>query len=172
MKITTVFIALSALIPVGPLLAADSVKRDSRVYVTFVAPEKFTDVKDDWSSSEGYRDGVLAELKRLIETTAPAFVAEGQRLEIMVTDVDLAGEFEPAQGPDFNHIRILREIYPPRMKVEFRLLGTDGQVVSEGKRHLRQLGYLMTLAQPTYDPLRYDKDLIRTWLRQEFKRSP
>lgn len=171
MKITTIFITLSALIPVGPLFAADSIKPDSRVYVTFVAPEKFTDVKNDWISSDGYRDGVLAELKRQIETTAQACVAEGQRLEIMVTDVDLAGDFEPQQGPDFDHIRILREIYPPRMKVEFRLIGTDGQVVSEGKRHLQQLGYLMTLAQPTYDPLRYDKDLIRTWLRQEFKRS-
>ncbi len=171
MKTTTLVVTLSALFSVGALFAAVTSKPASRVYVTFVSPEKFTDVKNDWISSDGYREGVLEELKLQFESTGRTCLAEGQQLEIKVTDVDLAGDFEPAQGPDFDHIRILREIYPPRMELEFRLIGADGQVISEGKRHLKRLGYLMTLVLPTHDPLRYEKDLIRSWLRQEFKRS-
>ena len=171
MKTTHLVITLLGLFTVGTLFAADSTKTVSRIKVTFVTPEKFTDVKDDWISSDGYRDHVLEELKAQIESIARTCLAEGQQLEVKVTDIDLAGDFEPARGVDFNHIRILREIYPPRMELEFRLIGADGKVVSEGKRHLQGLGYLMTAVLPTSDPLRYDKDLIRSWMRQEFKRS-
>jgi len=45
-------------------------------------------------------------------------------------------------------------------------------VVSEGKRQLQNLGYLMTLTPlPTSDPLRHDKELLSDWLRREFKRT-
>lgn len=171
MKTTHLVITLLGLFTVGTLFAADSTKTVSPVKVTFVTPEKFTDVKDDWISSDGYRDQVLGELKAQFESIARTCLAEGQQLEVRVTDVDLAGDFEPGRGLDFNRIRILREIYPPRMELEFRLLGADGKVVREGKRRLQELGYLMSTGFPTSDPLRYDKDLIRSWMRQEFKRS-
>ena len=72
---------------------------------------------------------------------------------------------------DFDHIRMVREIYPPRMELEFRLIDVGGKVVKEGKRRLQELGYLMTLSLPTSDPLRYDKSMISDWMRREFRRS-
>ena len=48
----------------------------------------------------------------------------------------------------------MKDIYPPRVKLEFRLIGADGKVVSEGKRELQDLGYLMNLAPSTSDPRR------------------
>jgi hypothetical protein len=54
------------------------------------------------------------------------------------------------------------------MNLEFRLLDASGKVVSEGARRLNNLGYLMSLGMPTTDPLRYDKEMIRDWMRQEF----
>ncbi|MGH6821656.1 MAG: DUF3016 domain-containing protein, partial [Methylocella sp.] len=93
----------------------------------------------------------------------------GQHLTVRITDIDLAGAFEPWHGPDFDHIRILKEIYPPAMKLEFQLTGPDGKVVTGGKRELRQLGYQMTTELPTWDPLRYDKEMLRSWLWREFK---
>jgi hypothetical protein len=57
------------------------------------------------------------------------------------------------------------------MTLEFRLTDAAGKVVAEGQRRLQNLGYLLSVAMPTNDPLRYDKDMIRDWMRQEFKRA-
>ena len=171
MKTKLLLVAVFGLLAVGAVHAADSTKPASPVTVTFVAPEKFTDAGDDALSSDGGRDHVLDALKSHIESLARDYVGAGLHLEIKVTDIDLAGGFEPWRGIEYDHIRIMKEIYPPRMDLEFRLVGADGKVVSEGKRHLQDLAYLMTVAQSTNDPLRYDKDMIRSWMRQEFKRS-
>ena len=45
----------------------------------------------------------------------------GLALEIQVTNIDLAGEFEPWRGPQFDRIRIMRDIYAPRFELTFRL---------------------------------------------------
>jgi Protein of unknown function (DUF3016) len=153
----------------GAVWAGEAATPAAQVVVTFVAPEKFTDVKDDMRGSEQDRDRLLGALKVRIESLARRYLAAGQTLEIQVTDVDMAGEFEPWLGSDFEHIRILKEVYPPRMKLEFRLLDAEGRVVSAGKRHLQDFGYLTSSSIPTTDPLRHDTDLVRDWLRQEFK---
>lgn len=143
----------------------------AQVSVTFIAPEKFTDVKDDMTGSDRDRARVLDEIKAYMETLARDYLRAGESLELKVTDVDLAGDFEPWHGIEFDHIRILKEVYPPRMNLEFRLLDAEGKVVREGKRRLQNPGYLMTAGMPTNDPLRYDKEMIRDWMRQEFKRA-
>lgn len=151
--------------------AADAAKPGTQVTVTYVAPEKFSDVRDDMTGTDRDRDRVLDEIRTHFESMARNYLAAGQTLEIQVTDVDLAGDFEPWHGINFDQIRILKEIYPPRMNLEFRLLDAQGRVVSEGKRRLQNLGYLMSIGMTGQDRLRHDKDLIRDWMRQEFKRA-
>ena len=171
MKTKLLLTALIGLLATGAALAAKADKPASPVEVTFIAPEKFTEAKEGARDSERGRDALLDQLKTHLVATAAHYLATGQRLEIMVTDVDLAGDFEPWRGPNFDDIRILKDLFPPRVNLEFRLLGADGKVVSEGKRQLRDVGYLQSVALPTTDPLRYDKQMLSDWLRREFKRA-
>ena len=154
------------------LRASDTPKPATSIEVVFVEPEKFTDAKTEAYDSDRGRDQILAELKAHIERLAGRYVTEGQHLTVSITDIDLAGDFEPWQGPHFDNIRILKDIYSPSMKLEFTLTGADGKVVSEGKRSLRDAGYLMHLVLPSSDGLRYDKELLGDWLRREFRRAP
>jgi len=171
MKTACIIIALFGGLVGKALFADEAFRAVSRVAVTFVTPEKFTDIKDGGMQSDRPGDQVLGELKAQFESMARMCVADGQHLEVRVTDVDLAGDFEPWRGFEFGHIRILKDIYPPRMEFEFRLLGADGRVLREGRRRLQDPGYLLMTALPTNDALRYDKELIRSWMREEFKRS-
>ena len=41
-------------------------------------------------------------------------VPEGDKLTITFTDIDLAGDFEPWRGPQWDEVRIVKAIYPPR----------------------------------------------------------
>lgn len=162
--------AFLGLVAAGVAVASASDKPASAIEVSFVASEKFTDVKDDHMDSDRGREAVLEQLKEHLVTHGAKYLAKGQRLQITVTDVDLAGDFEPWRGINFHDIRIVKDIYPPRVNLEFRLIDAEGKVVSEGKRQLRNLSYLMTMVMPTSDPLRYDKEMLNDWLRQEFKR--
>ena len=90
----------------------------------------------------------------------------------MITDVDLAGDFEPWRGPDFTRVRVIRDIYPPRIDLDFRLIGADGRVLREGKRKLRDPGFLTTgaIGPGSTDPLRYEKRMIDRWFAKGSER--
>jgi len=163
--------AFLGLIAGGAMFAASAEKPASPVEVTFVNAEKFTDVKNDYMEDDRDREYILEQLKDHLLKRGAKYLTAGQRLEIKVTDVDLAGDFEPWRGPNYNDIRIVKDLYPPRATLEFRLVDADGKVVSEGKRQLRDMAFLMSVAMPTSDPLRYDKEMLSNWLHSEFKRS-
>lgn len=171
MKTKLSLLAFLSLAAAGVAVAAAADKPVPAIEVTFVDAEKFTDAKDSDMGSDRGREAVLDQLKDHLVTHGAKYLAKGQRLQIKVTDVDLAGDFEPWRGINYHDIRIVKDIYPPRVELEFKLIDADGKVVSEGKRQLRDLGYLTSLAMPTSDPLRYDKEMLNDWLRQEFKRK-
>ena len=150
--------------------AAERSLSPGQAVVTFVSPENFTDSSDDAAASAESRQQVLSEIRAQFELLAKRYLREGQQLELTVTDVDLAGAYEPWRGMDFDHLRILRDIYPPSMQLSFLLLGPEGKVIAEGTRRLRDFGYLQFHAMPSSDPLRYEKDMIGLWMKTEFGR--
>ena len=164
-------VVLSGLAVVQTARAIEIAQAPGRVSVVFVCPEKFTDSTDDAMASDASRQLVLDELKAHFELLAKRYIPAGQRLELTINDVDLAGSYEPWRGMDFDHVRIMRDIYPPSINLSFRLLATDGKVLAEGTRQLRDFGYLQIYSMPSSDPLCYDKGMISSWMRMEFKRS-
>lgn len=155
------------------LAAADAAAADDpapgRVSVVFVEPARFTDARDAAQPSERGTAALLAELARFIRQAGERELPAGLSLEVRVTDLDLAGEFEPWRGPQFERFRVLKDVYAPRIDLEFRVTDTDGRVVGEGRRSLRDADYLARSIRVSGDRLRYEKDLLRDWLRQELR---
>ena len=147
-------------------VAPASPKPETRVSVIFVEPQKFTDVKyDSWGENS---PDLLDQIQRYMSTTGADYVPANLRLEIKVTDIRLAGEFEPWRGPSFDDVRIIRSIYPPCIKLEFRLTDAKGSVVKEGKRVISDTAFQLRDPWPRNDYLRYEKDMLRGWFRTEF----
>jgi hypothetical protein len=144
---------------------------NARAEVIFSQPEKFTDVRDAYSASDKGREANLNLIRDYIMTRANKYVPDGQKLTITFTDIDLAGDFEPWRGPEGMDIRVVKDIYPPRMDLEFKLTSTDGAVIKEGKRQLRDLAFMSKLSINTNDSLRFEKALIDDWLVSEFGRA-
>ena len=142
-----------------------------RVEIVFLEPEKFTDVRDSYMGSDKGRDSTLAQIGDYIRARASALVPEGMKHAITVTDVDLAGDFEPWHGARFDDVRIVKDIYPPRIALAFRLTDAGGQVVKQGQRELRDLAFIMKLSIDRNDPLRHEKALLDDWLREDFRRA-
>jgi Protein of unknown function (DUF3016) len=88
-------------------------ERDSRIAVTFINLERFTDVGRRRYASERERDGVLRELAATMRRSAGEYLRNDLRLELAVKDIDLAGDFEWWRRSHFDDVRIVRDLYPP-----------------------------------------------------------
>jgi hypothetical protein len=172
MKTKFLLAVVASVAALGVVRAASTPEKPSRVTVTFDHPDKFTDVKDSELATEKGRDGYLDDLKEYIQRYAEPRLADGQKLTVTFTDIDMAGDFEPWRGPRFNDIRIVKDIYPPRLTFSFQLTDASGAVVKEGKRDLRDLSFQLR-ANPVNqdDPLRYEKSMLDDWMRDEFPKA-
>ena len=140
------------------------------VQVAWNDPTEFSEIRLSGNRSEAARGTWVIDLASHLAERANAHLADGQTLSLTLTDIDLAGDYEPWHGPQMRDVRMLRDIYPPRIRLDFTLRDASGQVIAEGNRELRDLGYLHGLRIPTNnnDSLRYEKKLIDRWLVQEF----
>lgn len=147
------------------LLAAES--KSDAVTVSFHESDKFTDACSRWGgeTDQDYLDLLSTHLQK----SAPRLLAAGQKLEVTFTDIDLAGDFIPGNVRS-QDIRVIKDIYIPRQKLIFRLVGADGQVVKEGERRLSDMNFMNNLRLAGRgEPLFYDKALLTDWLEKELK---
>jgi hypothetical protein len=151
---------LGAVLAAAPLAAPAAA-----VQVEFTDPAKFTDVGRSYS----YRDEVddtLAQLKRHLVDQANRLLPGDEKLDVTVTDIDLAGSFEPWQRYS-REVRVVRRTYPPRIDLTFRLSRGD-TVLKEGARSLRDAAFLDQSLRYRDDALGHEKQLLDDWLRHEF----
>src|SRR5688572_15898752 len=168
----TTRITLMTLLGLLPLLTVGAAPTQTlaRAEVNFFEPQKFTDVRDSYMG-DYERTTYLDSIRDHLLEQAKYYVPEGHTLSVTFTDIDMAGDFEPWRGHRFDDIRIVKDIYPPRVALAFRLTDADGNVVKEGRRELRDLSFMMKITMSFRDdPVRHEKALLDDWLRSEFQR--
>ena len=158
-SLTLLFLSLSMM---GGVLSAE-------VEVTFEDPESYRDIDyGDRNTRRGIKIHI-PQLEKHIIKLGKRFLEEGQTLVMTVTDVDLAGEYEPWRSINFDDIRIVKDIYPPRIRFSYELKGADGTVLSSGEEHLSNMNFLYRIRTNTHDDLFHDKELITDWMRKMTK---
>ena len=138
------------------------------VSVTYADPASFSDARTAPRESEAARRAWLDALSEHLSERAAAALPAGQRLEVQLTDVRRAGSTEPWQGPQAGQLRIVRDIYPPRIDLEFKRMAPDGTVLQATRRQLRDTAFMMRPSPYPDDPLRFEKSLLDDWVRKEF----
>lgn len=139
------------------------------VSVSYDHPEKFTEARETRAFAPSrLDDDYLKTLSDYIQKQAAKKLSHGEQLHIVITNVDLAGSYEPWLGPRLSDVRIVKDIYPPRIDLRFRLTDANGTVIQQGERKLRDPAFMYD--QPGLssgaDSLRYEKNLIDRWLRR------
>ncbi|MES2296155.1 MAG: DUF3016 domain-containing protein [Pseudomonadota bacterium] len=153
MKSITTKLALAA------LLAASANAAMAGVTVTYVQPEKFSDVP----LTTFDRDEVIRRFSEhfaLLGRTLPA----GQELSIEVLDIDLAGRARPSgMRPD---LRVLRGGADwPVMHLRWRL-EQGGKLLRSGDETIKDMAYMNHANHYANDEtLRYEKQMIDDWFK-------
>jgi hypothetical protein len=145
----------------------------ARATTEFVQSEKFSDFRDSVMETDKGRAALEERFSTHVAKLGEQYLPEGQRLEIRFTNIDLAGDFEPWRGPEFDDIRILKDLYAPRMELEYRLVDTQsGAVIRQGTEKLSNMSYMMSaLPINTNESLRHDFELLTNWVRREFRKE-
>lgn len=173
-------LAIALAVVTGPALAervtdpaiGQSLEDSGPVAVSWTAPAEFTEIRHSRNRFEAVRGDWVRDLARHVADRAARALRPGERLEVRITDIDRAGDYEPGRGAS-DHVRVVRDIYPPRIDLAYTLRDASGQVVTSGERSLRDLGFLQR--QPgtvgSNDPLRHEKQLIDRWVRADLARG-
>lgn len=174
MKIQTSALFSAALLTASLGYAAENRAGSDRVDVQFDKPENFTDLKDRYMATDKGQQAYMDMLREYIQQRASRQLPEGQKLSVTFTDVDMAGDFEPWRGPSATDVRIVKDIYIPRLKFTYRLTDAAGAVIKEDKANLSDLNFQNSLTTTinTSDPLRYEKRLLDDWIRSALPRAP
>ncbi len=135
--------------------------------VKWTNPDDYRDVDAGEGHKAKFKAKVFADFEKHFEKLS-AKLPEGQSLLIEVTDVDLAG--------DVNHggmrrIRIVKDLYFPRIKFFYQLLDENKQELSSGAENLKDMSFMMgSSLRHSNDTLAYEKNMLDEWFSETFQK--
>ncbi|RLV58151.1 DUF3016 domain-containing protein [Parashewanella curva] len=139
-----------------------------KVTINWKEPSKFTDIKSSGELQSRFEKRLFDSLTKDIDKTASKFLRPDQKLELKVTNLDLAGDVRPTFGATSDDIRIVKGIYPPRIKFSYKVT-VHGNIVSSGTQNLSDLAFQDRIVRDLDRPFVYEKNLINRWLTRTLK---
>jgi hypothetical protein len=138
------------------------------VEVTWTEPDSYRDVFSAQENRKSFRARTFAALDKHFNKLAAQLPAE-QRLKINVLDVDLAGD---TRFGGINRIRMVKELYFPRIKFSYQLTNADGGELNRAEVNLKDMGF-MSGSRLRYrnDSLGYEKRMLDVWFADTFHPS-
>lgn len=148
--------------------APRSLPASGAVDVRWQDPARFTEIRRSGNPREAARGTWVLQLAEHLRVRAGRHLAAGERLAVEIVDIDRAGEYEPWHGIQYHDIRVIRDLYPPRIVLRFERTAADRRVLARGERTLRDAAFLMhTSGAGDGDPLRHEKAMLERWLARE-----
>ncbi|KAB7769949.1 DUF3016 domain-containing protein [Xanthomonas maliensis] len=143
---------------------------DGPVDVRWTDPAQFSELRFSSNRWEAQQGDWVTQLAEHFRKSAARQLAPGQHLSVTITDIRRAGQYEPWHGPRLQDVRIVKDIYPPRLSFQYTLTDAQGHVIDEGERKLVDSAFLMSGPRLNdSDPLRFEKAMIDDWVRKQFR---
>lgn len=150
--------------------AQRALSNDGKVDVRWTDPAQFSDVRFSGNRWEAQRGDWVTQLATHFQQSAARQLPDGHHLSVTITDIRRAGQYEPWHGPRMQDVRVVKDIYPPRLSFTYTLTDADGRVIDQGERKLVDSAFMMRSPRLTdSDPLRFEKAMIDDWVHTQFR---
>ncbi len=162
---------MRSLLPVmlGFMLSANAfaTEQEAAVKVNWQHPEKYSDIRPSSGSKKAFQQRVISGFDKIWADFAEKLPA-GYRLLVTVKDLDLAGDVNPMYRIDHSDIRVVKEIYFPRMTFDYQLLDSVGQVVAaEQDVKVKDIGFMnSTPIGVGSTEFAYEKQMLKQWFQK------
>ena len=158
--LTIIFFILFTMVTLQSIVYAASSE------VTWTDYKKYRDIEEGNENRKYFRERTFENFEKHFTKLAEK-LPEGQILKIDVTNVDLAGD---TYVGGINLLRIVEDIYFPRMDFSYQLINADGGEVVSGKVKLRDMNFLRrNNLRYNRDSLSYEKRMLDDWFSDTFK---
>ena len=135
--------------------------------VIWIEHEKYRDIDPSNEGRKHFRERIFYNLEKHFAKLATK-LPEGQVLNIKVTDVDLAGDTHIG---GISQIRIIKDMYSPRMNFSYELVNADGSIVTSGEAALKDMNFMMGSALKYRNQfLGYEKKMLDDWFTEALKK--
>lgn len=153
---------LISLIVAAATFAPAPARAAGEVKLSFVAPEKFSDI----GTGTVERERVLRSLEDFLQSLGAKALPDGQTLELAITNIDLAGETRFTPRGD---VRVLRGGTDwPRIELRYTLRA-GATVLKSGEARLSDSAYLSGRRTPDLDTEHgHEKRMLRSWFTETF----
>lgn len=133
--------------------------------VTWTNPNNYRDIQPSNESRKHYRERIFKNFEKHFAKLAEN-LPEQQTLKLDVTDVDLAGD---TLAGGIERLRIIKEIYSPRMKFSYQLLDKNDNIIKSADVALKDMSF-MTGSNLKYrqKSLGYEKKMLDDWFFETF----
>ncbi|ABZ78350.1 conserved hypothetical protein [Shewanella halifaxensis HAW-EB4] len=138
------------------------------VKVEWQDPSNFRDVESSGDIQSRFEKRTFEQLTKSLNKEAAKILKPEQKLEMVVTDLDLAGDVRPTFGATTNDLRIVKNIYPPRITFSYKILEGD-KVIMAGDEKLTDLNFMYSINKMNDKPYRYENELLASWLKKTVK---
>lgn len=143
----------------------DPVTEDGVVKIVWQSPKDYRDIKSSGELQSRYEKRLFETLTENINKEAAKILKPNQKLEMTITDVDLAGDMRPTFGATANDLRIIKDIYPPRMTFSYQVMEND-KVIIAGDEKLSDMGFMGGIQYLNDKPFMYETKMLTEWLKK------
>lgn len=150
---------------VGALYSSASFAGEAKV--SWGKLDDFTDVVAGSESKERFRERLTQEFEDVFSAMAKK-LPDGYVLNIDVSDLDLAGDAKFGTWAAIYPIRVMKEIYWPRMNFTYTLKNANDEVLVSGKEELRDMNYLHRFRIPSgATSFEFEEKMLQDWFKKQ-----
>lgn len=153
---TIIFIACA-------LLAQGVMAGEARL--SWVSPEKFTDIRSGDESPAEALSTVTTEFKQIFGRLSK-HLPQGYVMEVSVLDLDLAGEVRYNLPQSVKNYRIVKDIDWPKIKFSYSIKDEQQREVASGKEELRDLDFASKI-NTSNSQFKFEEQMLKDWFKRE-----
>lgn len=137
------------------------------VKVEWQEPKNYRDLKTATEVKSRFQQRFFDTITENINKEAEKILKPNQKLEMQVSDVDLAGDLRPTFGAtSANELRIVKDLYPPRMTFTYTIT-EDDKVIMAGDEKLTDMNFMYgTNSTRNQKPFQYESEMLKDWLKK------
>lgn len=161
------------LIKVGVLIFSALVAASAaagEVKVEYKDYKKFSDMKPANEPRGSYEKRTMASFDKIFAELAKK-LPEGYSWNVIVTDIDLAGDVNHMFTQTGQQIRVIKDIFIPRINFSYTLLDQSKAIVIEQQElKLKDMGFMTRTTSGRADrPFEYEKIMLERWFNETIK---
>ena len=157
---------MTGLLSLVVVLISAATAQAAQVEVKWTNPDKYSDIDAGQEHRQHFKDRTFKAFEEHFAKMANT-LPEQQKLVFDIKNLDLAGDINFG---GMKRIRIIKDIFFPRMEFSYQLLNADNTVVKSAEVSLKDMSFLMHHSfRYRNKSLSYEKKMLDDWFKKTFE---